>query len=126
MTSERRGDRTYREEEIRARLEAELPFWCYEKGWIRRRYRTSGWKGTLMVINAVGHLAEAAWHHPDIAASYASVIVKLTNHDAGGVTDKDFELARRIEEFVHWQPGEEGASLEGTPQDPRFRYIKYD
>ena len=60
MTSDRRKDRTYSEEEIQARLEAELPHWYYERGWIRRRYRTSGWKGTLMVINAVGHLAEAA------------------------------------------------------------------
>ena len=113
MTGDRRQDRTYGEEEIRAKLEAELPHWYYEKGWIRRRYRTSGWKGTLMVINAVGHLAEAAWHHPDITASYAFVIVKLMNHAARGVTEKDFELARKIEEFVHWQPGEEGGSLRG-------------
>ena len=126
MTSDRRKDRTYSEEEIQAKLEAELPHWYYEKGWIRRRYRTSGWKGTLMVINAVGHLAEAAWHHPDITASFAFVIVKLMNHAAKGVTDKDFELARKIEEFVHWQPGEADGSLEGTPRDQRFRYIKYD
>ena len=39
---------------------------------IRRTYRTTSWKGTLMVINTVGHLAEAAWHHPDLTASYAS------------------------------------------------------
>ena len=126
MTSDRRKDRTYSEEEIQAKLEAELPHWYYEKGWIRRRYRTSGWKGTLMVINAVGHLAEAAWHHPDITASYAFVIVKLVNHAAKGVTDKDFELARKIEDFVHWQPAEDEGSLEGTPRDQRFRYIKYD
>ena len=48
------------------------------------------------------------------------------NHAAKGVTDKDFELARKIEEFVHWQPGEAGGALEGTPTDQRFRYIKYD
>ena len=126
MTTDRREDRTYSEDEIRARLQAELPHWYYENGWIRRRYRTSGWKGTLMVINAVGHLAEAAWHHPDITASYAFVIVKLMNHAAKGVTDKDFELARKIEEFVHWQPSEAGGALEGTPTDQRFRYIKYD
>ena len=45
----------------------------------------------------VGHLAEAAWHHPDIAASYAFVIVKLVTHSAKGITDKDFELAKRID-----------------------------
>ncbi len=124
--SERKVERTYSDEEVQARLKAELPRWYLEDGWIRRKYRTSGWKATLMVINAVGHLAEAAWHHPDIAASYAFVIVKLKNHAANGITDKDFALAKKIEEVVHWQPGKEGGPLEGTPDDPRFRYLKYD
>jgi len=43
------------------------------------------------------------------------------------VTDKDFELARKMEEVIMWQPGkEEGSALEGTPDDPRFKYVKYD
>lgn len=119
-------DETYSEEEIEARLKDELPQWYYEDGWIRRKYKTSGWKGTLMVINAVGHLAEVAFHHPDLTASYAFVIVKLVNHAAKGVTDKDFELAKKIEEVVMWQPAKEDGALEGTPDDPRFKYIKYD
>ena len=61
-----------------------------------------------MVINTVGHLAEAAWHHPDITASYAWVEVRLQNHAAKGITDKDFALAKKIEEVVQWQPGKEG------------------
>jgi 4a-hydroxytetrahydrobiopterin dehydratase len=122
----RRDEKTYTEDEIRARLQEELPHWYYEDGWIRRKYRTSGWKATLMVITTVGHLAEAAFHHPDITASYAFVIVKLMNHAAKGVTDKDFELAKKIEEVIQWQPGKEEGALEGTPDDPRFRYIKYD
>ena len=124
----RRGvDEVYDAAEVQARLAAELPHWTFEDGWIRRKYKTSGWKGTLMVVNAVGHLAEAAWHHPDLTVSYAFVNVKLMNHAAKGITDKDFALARKIEEVVMWQPGrEEGAVLEGTPDDPRFKYIKYD
>ncbi|MGH8550626.1 MAG: 4a-hydroxytetrahydrobiopterin dehydratase, partial [Methylococcales bacterium] len=82
--------------------------------------------GTLMVVNTVGHLAEAAFHHPDLTVSYAFVIVKLMNHAAKGITNKDFELARKIEEVIMWQPAKEGGSLEGTPDDPRFKYIKYD
>ena len=120
-------DETYTEEEITERLSAELPHWTYEGGWIRRKYKTSGWKGTLMVINTVGHLAEAAWHHPDLTASYAFVIVKLMNHAAKGVTEKDFQLAKKIEAVVQWQPAiEENSALEGTPDDQRFKYIKYD
>jgi 4a-hydroxytetrahydrobiopterin dehydratase len=126
MTS-KPGENAYTPDEIETRLKASLPHWYYEDGWIRRKYRTSSWKGTLMVINTVGHLAEAAWHHPDITASYAWVEVRLMNHAAKGVTDKDFELARKIEEVVSWQPGTEGGALEGTPdKDARFAYIKYD
>ena len=117
----------YGEDEIKARLQAELPHWSYKDGWIRRTYHTASWKGTLMVINTVGHLAEAAWHHPDITASYAWVEVRLMTHTAKGITAKDFELAQKIEDVVHWQPGKEGRSLEGTPHsDARFAYIKYD
>src|SRR2546427_4090601 len=114
------GDETYSREEVEARLKDELPKWYFEDGWIRRKYKTSGWKGTLMVVNTVGHLAEAAWHHPDLTVSYAFVIVKLTNHAAKGVTDKDFALAKKIEEVVMWQPGaQEGSALQGTPDDAR-------
>ena len=121
------GDEIYAVEEIETRLKDELPNWYYEEGWIRRKYKTSGWKATLMVVNTVGHLAEAAWHHPDLTVSYAFVIVKLNNHEAKGITDKDFELARMIEQVVMWRPGVvEGSALEGTPDDPRFKYIKYD
>ncbi|MEJ1160825.1 4a-hydroxytetrahydrobiopterin dehydratase [Prosthecomicrobium sp. N25] len=125
--TERSKERTYTDDEVTARLAAELPTWRLEDGWIRRTYKTSSWKGTLMVINTVGHLAEAAWHHPDLTASYAWVEVRLMNHAARGITDKDFALAAKIEEVVMWQPGLEGKGLEGTPRkDLRFSYIKYD
>ncbi|MEF7612937.1 4a-hydroxytetrahydrobiopterin dehydratase [Aquincola sp. MAHUQ-54] len=118
---------TYTDEEIQARLQAELPRWYVEDGWLRRKYKTSGWKATLMVVNTVGHLAEAAWHHPDLTVSYAFVVVKLVTHSAKGITDKDFALAAKIEEVVMWQPGAaEPRVLEGTPDDPRFKYLKYD
>ncbi|NDW05243.1 4a-hydroxytetrahydrobiopterin dehydratase [Jiella pacifica] len=118
--------KTYSETEVEERLKAELPTWRLEDGWIRRTYKTHGWKGTLMVINTVGHLAEAAFHHPDITASYAWVEVRLMNHAAKGITDSDFALAKKIEEVVTWQPGKEEGPLSGTPEDPRFAYIKYD
>lgn len=126
MTVDRK--KTFSDSEIEERLRTTLPHWRLEDGWIRRTFRTSSWKGTLMVINAVGHLAEAAWHHPDITASYAWVEVRLMSHDAKGITARDFALAAKIEEVITWQPGlDPDGALEGTPRsDLRFAYIKYD
>lgn len=119
--------KTFSDEAVTARLAAELPKWRLEGGEIRRIYRTHGWKSTLMAVNAIGHLAEAAWHHPDLAVSYSKIEVRLSSHDVKGITERDFALARKIEEVVLWQPGlEEGAALEGTPSDPRFAHMKYD
>ena len=51
----RRGaDEVYAPEEVTERLAQELPHWTFEDGWIRRKYKTSGWKSTLMAVNAVG------------------------------------------------------------------------
>lgn len=117
----------YTDAQISERLSNELPHWFLENGWIRRKYKTSGWKATMMVVNTVGHLAEAAWHHPDLTVSYAFVVVKLCTHEAKGITDKDFELAQKIEQVIAWQPATESGALTGTPNhDARFKYIKYD
>jgi 4a-hydroxytetrahydrobiopterin dehydratase len=62
-----------------------------------------------------------------LTVSYAFVIVKLVTHSAKGVTDKDFLLAQKIEAVVQWDAKtDSGGVLEGTPDDPRFKYIKSD
>jgi len=126
MTTKRQPDHVYPAPEIEAHLAAHLPGWSLDAGTIRRTYRTHGWKGTLMAVNAIGHLAEAAWHHPDLAVSYSAVEVRLSTHDAGGITGKDFELAAKIEEVVLWRPGKLGGALQGTPSDKRHAYIDYE
>lgn len=122
------SEQVFTEQEIQQHLSSALPHWYYEDGWIRRKYKTNSWKGTLMVVNTIGHLAEAAWHHPDLTVSYAFVIVKLCTHSAKGITMKDISLASKIEEVIQWQPAQQpGSALEGTPQDDlRFSYVKYD
>jgi 4a-hydroxytetrahydrobiopterin dehydratase len=98
--------------EVEQKLKA-LPGWYFEDGFIRRYFKTDGWLTTLTLVNTVGFLAEAANHHPDLSVSWAKVYVKLQTHSAGGITDKDFELARKIEEIALWKPS--GGALEGTP-----------
>jgi 4a-hydroxytetrahydrobiopterin dehydratase len=116
-------DRTYSDSEVTERLKRELPRWTLREGHICRSYETGNWRVSLMITNAIGHLAEAAWHHPDILATFPRVEVRLTNHDAGGITDKDFALAKKIEELVQWRPGG-GDALTGPPA--AHRYLKYD
>ena len=108
-------ENVYGDEEVTQRLESELPGWYLEDGWIRRKYKTDGWPQTLMLVNAIGYLAEAAYHHPDLAVTWGKLWVKLKTHSAGGITDKDLDLARKIEQVVLWRP-EEGSALEGNPQ----------
>ena len=116
MTAER--EKPMPDAEVAAWLQKNLPKWRLEDGWLKRTYKTASWKGTLMVINTVGHLAEAAWHHPDITASYAWVEVRLQNHAAKGITDKDFTLARKLDEIALWRPAEPVADLLAA-RDPR-------
>jgi len=111
MTKAKLG--TYGEDKIRSKLQ-ELPGWYYEEGWIRRQYKTEGWSTTLMLVNLIGYVAEAAYHHPDLSVTWAKVTVKLKTHSENGITARDFELARKIEEIVLWRPAE-GSALEGTP-----------
>jgi 4a-hydroxytetrahydrobiopterin dehydratase len=106
---------TYTESEVSAWLEANLPTWSLDDGCLTRTYTTRGWQLTLLLANAIGYLAEAAWHHPELILSYPRLTVRLQTHDAGGITDKDLELACRIEEVVAWRPSPEDA-LEGTPK----------
>ncbi|MHC5538388.1 4a-hydroxytetrahydrobiopterin dehydratase [Singulisphaera rosea] len=107
--------KVYSVEEIAEKLGPDgLGSWYLEEGWLRRKVSTDGWQSTLMVVNTVGYLCEAAWHHADLAVTWGKVWIKLKTHSAGGITDKDFALARKIEEVIFWRP-EEGGALEGTP-----------
>jgi 4a-hydroxytetrahydrobiopterin dehydratase len=111
----REKPKKYEVDAIDAKLkEHGLDDWYYEDGWIRRKYNTDGWPTTLMLVNAIGYLCEAAWHHADLAVTWGKLWVKLTTHSSGGITDNDFALARKIEDTVLWRP-EEGSSLEGSP-----------
>ncbi len=105
----------YTEAEIPTKLsELGLAGWKLEDGWLRRKFTTDGWLTTLALVNAVGYLAEAAWHHPDLTVTWGKVWVKLKTHSAGGITDKDFALAGQIEAAVLWRPPA-GGPLGGNP-----------
>src|SRR3974390_1628508 len=94
-------EKVYTPEETVARLTgAGLAEWDLEDGWVGRKYNTDGWPTTLMLTNAIGYLCEAAYHHADLTITWGKLWVKLQTHSAGGITDKDFALAKKIEEVV--------------------------
>ena len=79
-----------------------------------------------MVVNTIGHLAEVAWHHPDLHITYNSVLVTLVTHSEKGITNLDIELAQKVEEVVLWQPALGDSDLTGTPDNDRHRYLVYN
>ena len=78
----------------------DLPGWAITDGMLTKSYETAGWPITMLVVGAIAFLAESADHHPDLLVTWPRVTVKLSTHDSGGLTTKDFELARRIDEAV--------------------------
>ena len=81
------------------------------EGWERRDdalHRTvtfDGYRDAVAFTVRVALEAEAADHHPDLLLSWGRVEVSLTSHDAGGVTDRDLDMARTIDGLVQASPG---------------------
>jgi 4a-hydroxytetrahydrobiopterin dehydratase len=74
-------------------------------GWIdsgsalERTFEFPSFRDAIVFVNRVADLAEEANHHPDIAISYKKVTLRWTTHSAGGITDRDHELAARTNEL---------------------------
>ena len=75
----------------------EAPDWQLVGGRLMKTVRCHGFAGALAFVNAVGALAEAADHHPNIYMRWDTVTLRLTTHSAGGLTEKDFALAAEID-----------------------------
>ncbi len=90
-------------------VEAEgLLDWTKLASALHARFATGDFATGLRLVNAIGAEAEAMNHHPDLDLRYPHLDVKLMSHDAGGVTDRDIRLARRISELA----AAEGASAD--------------
>jgi 4a-hydroxytetrahydrobiopterin dehydratase len=67
---------------------------------IRRAFEFADFKAAMRFVNRVARLAERAGHHPDIDIRWNQVALALSTHSEGGLTDKDFSLARRIDALL--------------------------
>jgi 4a-hydroxytetrahydrobiopterin dehydratase len=81
-------------------LLSSLPDWQIEGGELVRTFKFADFVTALGFVDRVGELAEAAGHHPDIDIRYNKVRLALVTHDAGGLTNKDFELAGQADKAV--------------------------
>lgn len=76
------------------------PEWDYEKNAITRTIEFEEFNDAIDFVNDLAEIAEEAQHHPDITIRHTKVTLKLTTHDAGGVTNLDIELAQRVDNLV--------------------------
>jgi 4a-hydroxytetrahydrobiopterin dehydratase len=88
-------------EQVRERL-ADLPGWePGERGGhalITRTFKFKGFMPGVDLVNRIAAIAEAEKHHPDLHLSYGTLVVELTTHAAGGVTENDLILAAKTDE----------------------------
>ena len=87
----------YNEETAKANLQ-NLENWWFENNGIEKHFVFKNFIEALGFMVKVGIVAEKMNHHPEWSNVYNKVKIRLTTHDANGITDKDFELARKIEE----------------------------
>ena len=81
--------------EIHRRLGA-LPGWQRQGTSIKRTYTFAGFPEAIAFVQGLVLPAEAMHHHPDVDVRYNRVIVTLSTHDSGGITESDLTLAERI------------------------------
>lgn len=89
---------------VRDRLDRSLQKWRLDGGQLVRSYKTGDWRRTNLLAGAIAFLAESAYHHPDLELGFTTLVVHLSSHDAGGITERDLQLAQRIEDQVTWAP----------------------
>ena len=79
---------------------ADLPTWESTDDALRRTVTFDGYRDAVAFTVRVALEAEVANHHPDLLLSWGRVEITLTSHDAGGVTERDVEMARTIDGLV--------------------------
>lgn len=90
--------KTYSAETIQSELKA-LKDWRFANNGIEKKFVFSDFTQALGFIVQVGVMAEKRNHHPELFNVYNKVTIRLTTHDANGITDEDIDLAKAIEQI---------------------------
>lgn len=84
-------------EEVKNRVN-ELKGWEIYHNMLQKRFAFKSFRNSITFVNGIAGLAESAEHHPDIVINYNRVLLKLATHSKGGITEKDFDLAEKIDQ----------------------------
>jgi len=80
-----------------------LPGWSRRGDVITKTYQFKAFLTGIAFVDAIAKAAESADHHPDIDIRYTKIVCSLSTHSAGGITQKDLDMARQIE-GLHEKP----------------------
>lgn len=87
---------------------AQLAAWRVVDGQLYRQFVLPTFPAAIFFVDAVAHLAELGGHHPDMLIEYTKVSLRFVTHSAGGMTEKDFAMAHKVDELwqtLNWTPG---------------------
>lgn len=87
------------QQQIDDKLEELSIQWAQAGDSLEREYAFDDFASALEFVNEVGGVAEELGHHPDIELGWGRVVLRITSHEAGGITADDFELAQAVDEL---------------------------
>ena len=90
----------YNTKEIEEKLKLTCPSWVYIFPSIERKYLTKNFDESIRIGNEIAKIANQLDHHPELIFKYNALIIKTHTHSASGITDKDFELAEKIDQLL--------------------------
>lgn len=91
-----------KQKEVHEKLQ-ELEQWGRDENYsvIQKEFKFATFSDAMVFMNEVAEIAEEENHHPDMCVSYDTVVCMLSTHDVGGLTEKDFEVADKIDKMIH-------------------------
>ncbi|CAM8439379.1 COG2154 Pterin-4a-carbinolamine dehydratase [Candidatus Methylopumilus universalis] len=90
----------YNAKEIEEKLTHKCTFWSYIFPSIERKFLTQNFDDSIRIANEIAEIANQLNHHPELVFKHNALIIRIHTHSASGITDKDFELAEKIDQLL--------------------------
>ena len=90
----------YNVKEIEGKLTLKFTFWSYIFPSIERKFVTQNFDESIRIANEIAKIANHLNHHPELVLKHNALIIRTHTHSVSGITDKDFELAEKIDQLL--------------------------